>query len=31
MQDHFGLDNDDIRHWLYSKVNIFNLWFVLQR
>ncbi|WP_369788711.1 PAAR domain-containing protein [Rouxiella sp. WC2420] len=31
IQDHFGLDNTDINHWIYNKVNIFNIWFVLQR
>ena len=31
IQDHFGLDDDDIRHWIYNKVRIFNIWFVLQR
>ncbi|EIC83740.1 PAAR domain-containing protein [Serratia sp. M24T3] len=31
IQDHFGLDNDDIRHWLYQNVRVFSIWFVLQR
>ena len=31
IQDHFGLDNEDIRHWLYQNVRIFSIWFILQR
>lgn len=30
MQDHFGLDSNDITHWLYSHWDVFKIWFVLQ-
>lgn len=30
-QDHFGLDDTDVRHWIYSNVRLFRIWFVLQR
>lgn len=30
MQDHFGLDSNDITHWIYSHWDVFNIWFVLQ-
>ncbi|WP_170974421.1 DUF3289 family protein [Citrobacter sp. wls619] len=30
MQDHFGLDTNDITHWLYSHWDVFKIWFVLQ-
>jgi uncharacterized protein (TIGR03034 family) len=31
IQDHFGLDYADITHWLYSSLDLFKVWFVLQR
>lgn len=31
VQDHFGLDDNDITHWLYSQMRIFRIWFTLQR
>lgn len=30
MQDHFGLDSNDITHWLYSHWDAFKICFVLQ-
>lgn len=31
IQDHFGLDNDDVLNPLYRELRIFRLWFTLQR
>lgn len=31
IQDHFGLDDDDILNWEYRQWRFFRLWFVLQR
>ncbi|AXY34285.1 PAAR domain-containing protein [Yersinia pseudotuberculosis] len=31
VQDHFGLDNDDISNPIYRQFRIFRIWFVLQR
>ncbi|MBP2154757.1 YPO3983 family protein [Erwinia rhapontici] len=31
IQDHFGLDNQDIQNWKYRNFNLFRIWFVLQR
>lgn len=31
IQDHFGLDDNDITHSLYKYFRIFRLWFSLQR
>ncbi|MFS2221850.1 DUF3289 family protein [Pantoea sp. B65] len=31
IQDHFGLDDNDITHLLYRQFRIFRIWFVLQR
>ncbi|CRG52266.1 PAAR domain-containing protein [Yersinia wautersii] len=31
VQDHFGLDNDDISNHIYRQLRIFRIWFVLQR
>jgi len=31
VQDHFGLDNDDILKEKFSQFNLFRIWFVLQR
>ncbi|MGE1562546.1 YPO3983 family protein [Pantoea septica] len=31
VQDHFGLDNDDILNTKFSQFNFFRIWFVLQR
>ena len=31
IQDHFGLDNDDILNLIYHEARIFRIWFVLQR
>lgn len=31
VQDHFGLDNDDISNLLYREFRIFRIWFTLQR
>lgn len=31
IQDHFGLDENDIAHSLYGKLPLFQIWFVLQR
>ncbi|EOF5384265.1 DUF3289 family protein [Salmonella enterica] len=30
IQDHFGLDGNDVTHWLYSHWDVFKIWFVLQ-
>ncbi|EMQ2088617.1 DUF3289 family protein [Salmonella enterica subsp. enterica] len=30
IQDHFGLDGNDVTHWLYSHWDVFRIWFVLQ-
>ncbi|MGV3346992.1 YPO3983 family protein [Enterobacteriaceae bacterium LUAb1] len=31
VQDHFGLDSDDISHFKFSQFHFFRIWFVLQR
>jgi len=31
VQDHFGLDNDDISNFKFNHLNFFRIWFVLQR
>ena len=31
VQDHFGLDNEDIKHRIYHEAPIFRMWFLLQR
>ena len=31
IQDHFGLDDVDVRHPLYHQFRLFRIWFVLQR
>ncbi|MBC8952339.1 DUF3289 family protein [Xenorhabdus sp. PB62.4] len=31
VQDHFGLDGDDILNLTYKQFRIFRVWFVLQR
>ncbi|MFK8256579.1 YPO3983 family protein [Erwinia sp. AnSW2-5] len=31
IQDHFGLDSQDIQNWKYRNFNLFRIWFVLQR
>lgn len=31
IQDHFGLDDSDVTHWLYNQMRIFRIWFILQR
>ncbi|WP_426817095.1 DUF3289 family protein [Winslowiella sp. 2C04] len=31
IQDHFGLDDNDINDWLYKQFRIFRIWFTLQR
>jgi len=31
VQDHFGLDDDDISSALFSQFRFFRIWFVLQR
>jgi len=31
IQDHFGLDDADIKDWLYKQFRIFRIWFTLQR
>lgn len=31
VQDHFGLDQDDIRNWKFNQFYFFKTWFVLQR
>jgi len=31
IQDHFGLDNQDVQNWKYRNFNLFRIWFVLQR
>lgn len=31
VQDHFGLDNDDISNFKYNKIRFFRIWFILQR
>ncbi|MBP2167358.1 uncharacterized protein (TIGR03034 family) [Erwinia toletana] len=31
VQDHFGLDQDDIKNWKFSQFYFFKTWFVLQR
>ena len=31
IQDHFGLDNQDIQNWKFRQFNLFRIWFVLQR
>jgi uncharacterized protein (TIGR03034 family) len=31
IEDHFGLDSKDILHPIYSKLDIFKIWFFLQR
>ncbi|MCU5771835.1 DUF3289 family protein [Erwiniaceae bacterium BAC15a-03b] len=31
VQDHFGLDDDDIKDWFYRQFRIFRIWFTLQR
>lgn len=31
IQDHFGLDNQDIQNWKYRNFNLFRIRFVLQR
>ncbi|MCG8707893.1 DUF3289 family protein [Brenneria sp. 4F2] len=31
VQDHFGLDQDDIRSWKFSQFYFFKTWFILQR
>jgi uncharacterized protein (TIGR03034 family) len=31
IQDHFGLDDDDILNWEFRQWRFFRLWFVLQR
>ncbi|MCG8708663.1 DUF3289 family protein [Brenneria sp. 4F2] len=30
VQDHFGLDNEDILKWLFRQFRFFKIWFVLQ-
>lgn len=30
-QDHFGLDDTDVRDWIYGNFRMFRIWFVLQR
>ncbi|MFK8256581.1 YPO3983 family protein [Erwinia sp. AnSW2-5] len=31
VQDHFGLDNQDIQNWKFREIRLFRIWFVLQR
>lgn len=31
IQDHFGLDNQDIQNWKFRQFRLFRIWFVLQR
>ncbi|WP_256853107.1 DUF3289 family protein [Pantoea sp. Fr+CA_20] len=31
VQDHFGLDQDDVRNWKFNQFYFFKTWFVLQR
>ncbi|MCS3609382.1 DUF3289 family protein [Erwinia rhapontici] len=31
IQDHFGLDNQDVQNWKYRNFNLFRIWFILQR
>ncbi|WP_456309550.1 YPO3983 family protein [Serratia proteamaculans] len=31
IQDHFGLDNQDVLDWKFRKFRLFRIWFVLQR
>lgn len=31
IQDHFGLDNEDIKNWKFRQFRLFRIWFVLQR
>ncbi len=31
IQDHFGLDDSDIKNFFYRQFRIFRIWFVLQR
>ncbi|MEJ5062574.1 YPO3983 family protein [Erwinia sp. MYb375] len=31
IQDHFGLDSQDVQNWKYRNFNLFRIWFVLQR
>ncbi|WP_455815625.1 YPO3983 family protein [Pseudomonas graminis] len=31
IQDHFGLDNQDVKNWKYRQFRMFRIWFVLQR
>ncbi|MBK4724200.1 YPO3983 family protein [Pantoea agglomerans] len=30
IQDHFGLDNQDVHNWKYRQFRLFRIWFVLQ-